>query len=117
MRTHLSALPVQDLVRELVIAHAKPGLHKVYDQHAYQAEKRECLELWERRLLAIVEPHIPADDIPAVTNPVLKYVTLAGFRCLRQHGDQTRFSHAGPGDAGGVAPYRGGDGESGQDAG
>jgi integrase len=34
MRTHLSALPVQDLVRELVIAHAKPGLHKVYDQHA-----------------------------------------------------------------------------------
>jgi integrase len=56
MRTHLSALPVQDLVRELVIAHAKPGLHKVYDQHVYQAEKRECLVLWERRLMAIVEP-------------------------------------------------------------
>ena len=34
MRTHLSALPVEDLVRELVIAHSKPGLHKVYDQHA-----------------------------------------------------------------------------------
>ena len=45
MRTHLSALPVQDLVRELVIAHAKPGLHKVYDQHAYETEKRHCLEL------------------------------------------------------------------------
>jgi integrase len=56
MRTHLSALPVQDLVRELVIAHAKPGLHKVYDQHAYQDEKRRCLELWEKRLLSIVEP-------------------------------------------------------------
>jgi integrase len=56
MRTHLSALPVQDLVRELVIAHAKPGLHRVYDQHAYQDEKRHCLELWERRLLAILEP-------------------------------------------------------------
>ena len=55
MRTHLSALPVQDLVRELVIAHAKPGLHRVYDQHAYQAEKREALELWERRLRAIIE--------------------------------------------------------------
>jgi integrase len=55
MRTHLSALPVQDLVRELVIAHAKPGLHRVYDQHAYQDEKRHCLELWERRLLAMVE--------------------------------------------------------------
>jgi integrase len=56
MRTHLSALPVQDMVRELVIAHAKRGLHKVYDQHSYQAEKRKCLELWERRLLSIVEP-------------------------------------------------------------
>jgi integrase len=56
VRTHFSALPVQDLVRELVIAHAKPGLHKVYDLHSYQAEKRECLELWEKRLLSIVEP-------------------------------------------------------------
>jgi integrase len=56
MRTHLSALPVQDLVRELVIAHAKPGLHKVYDQHNYRDEKRDCLELWEERLRAIVEP-------------------------------------------------------------
>jgi integrase len=31
MRAGLSALPVPDLVRELVIAHTKPGLHKVYD--------------------------------------------------------------------------------------
>jgi integrase len=61
MRTHLSALPVQDLVRELVIAHAKPGLHKVYDQHAYQDEKRHCLELWEKRLMTIIEP--PIDDV------------------------------------------------------
>jgi len=56
MRTHLSALPVQDMVRELVIAHARPGLHKVYDQHSYQDEKRECLRLWEQRLKGIVEP-------------------------------------------------------------
>jgi integrase len=55
MRTHLSALPVQDLVRELVIAHARPGLHKVYDQHAYRDEKRYCLELWEERMISIVE--------------------------------------------------------------
>ena len=60
MRTHLSALPVQDLVRELVIAHAKPGLHRVYDQHAYQDEKRHCLELWERRLMAIIECRMAA---------------------------------------------------------
>lgn len=61
MRTHLSALPVQDLVRELVIAHAKPGLHKVYDQHGYLDEKRHCLELWEQRLMGIISPSPPTD--------------------------------------------------------
>ena len=56
MRTHLSALPVPELVRELIIAHRKPGLHKVYDQHAYQAEKEHAMALWAGRLASIVEP-------------------------------------------------------------
>jgi integrase len=60
-RTHFSALPVQDLVRELVIAHAKPGLHKVYDLHTYETEKRECLTLWEQRFRGILSPKRPAD--------------------------------------------------------
>ncbi len=54
MRTGLSALPVPDLVRELVIAHTKPGLHKVYDLHAYEDEKRHALTLWAARLRGIV---------------------------------------------------------------
>lgn len=61
MRTHLSALPVSDLVRELVIAHAKPGLHRVYDQHAYETEKRHALQLWAGRLDLIVRP--PAANV------------------------------------------------------
>jgi integrase len=56
MRTGLSALPVTDMVRELVIAHTKPGLHKVYDLHAYEIEKREALTLWAARLRSVVEP-------------------------------------------------------------
>jgi len=56
MRTGLSALPVPDLVRELVIAHTKPGLHKVYDQHAYLDEKRRALDLWAARLRSVVAP-------------------------------------------------------------
>jgi integrase len=56
VRTQLSSLPVTDLVRELVIAHAKPGLHRVYDQYAYLDEKRRALELWAQRLWNIVEP-------------------------------------------------------------
>lgn len=56
MRTHLSALPITERVRELVIAHAQPGLHKVYDRHGYEAEKRHALELWAARLHTIVAP-------------------------------------------------------------
>src|SRR5262245_26406330 len=56
MRTGLSALPVPDLVRELVIAHTKPGLHRVYDQHAYVDEKRRALDLWAGKLRDIVTP-------------------------------------------------------------
>ena len=60
-RTHFSALPVQDNVRELVIAHARPGLHAVYDEHSYQDEKRECLTLWEQRLARILNPKPPVE--------------------------------------------------------
>jgi integrase len=56
MRTRLSALPVPDLVRELVIAHTKPGLHRVYDQYAYLDEKRRALDLWAAKLRDIVTP-------------------------------------------------------------
>lgn len=56
VRTHLSALPVQDNIRELVIAHAKQGLIRVYDLHSYREEKRECLVLWDRRLGSILKP-------------------------------------------------------------
>jgi len=64
VRTQLSALPVADNVRELVIGHAQPGLHQVYDQHAYVDEKRRALELWAMRLRDIVSPPPPADVLP-----------------------------------------------------
>lgn len=66
MRTGLSALPVPDLVRELVIAHTKPGLHKVYDQHAYLHEKRRALDLWATRLRGIIGP--PTDNIVSLNS-------------------------------------------------
>jgi hypothetical protein len=63
MRTGLSALPgVSDLVRELVIAHTKPGMHKVYNQFSYLDEKRHALEAWAARLRGIVAPS-PANVI------------------------------------------------------
>jgi integrase len=61
MRTGLSALPIPDRVRELVIAHAQQGMHKVYDQHSYREEKRHALNLWAARLRNIIDP--PADNV------------------------------------------------------
>jgi hypothetical protein len=40
MRTHLSPLPIEDRVRELMAAHAQLGMHKAYDQWKYTEEKR-----------------------------------------------------------------------------
>jgi integrase len=61
MRTGLSALPIPDRVRELVIAHAQPGLHKVYDQHSYRQEKAHALNLWAARLRTIINP--PSENV------------------------------------------------------
>ena len=63
MRTGLGGLPVPNNVAELCIAHAQPGLHKVYDQHGYREEKRRAFDLWAARLLAIVEPGAPGNVV------------------------------------------------------
>jgi integrase len=64
MRTGLSAIPgISDLVRELVISHARPGLHKVYDQFSYEIERRFALDAWAARLQAIVEPQPSGENV------------------------------------------------------
>jgi integrase len=54
MRTGLSRLGIVDLVSELLIAHTRPELHRIYDQYVYP-EKRQALEKWERHLASICE--------------------------------------------------------------
>jgi integrase len=56
VRTRLSALPIEDIVRERLMAHARPGLHRVYDLHAYEQEKARALDLWHVKLRHIIEP-------------------------------------------------------------
>jgi integrase len=63
MRTGLSALPIPDRVREMVIAHAQPGLHRTYDLHSYADEKRRALDLWAARLRSIIEPEAVTDNV------------------------------------------------------
>jgi len=55
-RTRLSSLGVLPHIAEMVIGHKQGGIHAVYDQHHYDAEKRDALDRWEAALLAIVEP-------------------------------------------------------------
>jgi hypothetical protein len=54
MRTGLGALPVPNNVAELCIAHAQPGLHRIYDRHGYREEKRKAFKLWAARLKDIL---------------------------------------------------------------
>jgi len=63
MRTGLSALPIPDNVRELMIAHAQPGLKKTYDRYAYVEEKRRGFGLWEAHLRGIVQ-HQSSNVVP-----------------------------------------------------
>ena len=76
MRTGLSALPIPDRVRELVIAHAQPGLHKVYDQFGYENEKRHALELWAARLMTY-----NAARLKDARLPFLKEAAMTKYFC------------------------------------
>ena len=53
-RTNLASLGVAPFIAELILGHQQKGVHKVYDVHRYQAEKREALERWANRLCDIV---------------------------------------------------------------
>jgi integrase len=64
LRTRLASLRVSDLVAEMIIGHGKRGLQRVYDQHTYEGEMREALELWARRLRDLVSA--PPENVVAL---------------------------------------------------
>ena len=68
VRSQLSRLKVAEEVREAILAHARPGIKKVYDIHDYLDEKRDALELWSARLRTIAEP---------LPDNVIKFVAVA----------------------------------------
>lgn len=37
-----------------ILNHVETGVTAVYDRHSYEREKREALDFWGRRLMAIV---------------------------------------------------------------
>jgi len=63
-RTNLSSLEVSPFIAELCIGHQQKGVHKVYDVHRYQSEKRDALERWASKLRTIVAP--PPANVVAI---------------------------------------------------
>jgi integrase len=59
VRSHLSALNVEDHVAEMCLGHGRRGLQRVYDQHRYEPQIRQALEGWAARLRGIVSPPSP----------------------------------------------------------
>lgn len=62
-RSGLSALRVEEEVKERVLAHIPPGIQQTYDQHDFLEEKREALESWAKRFQQIVNPP-PTNVVP-----------------------------------------------------
>ena len=52
--SHMTSMGVPRLVVSKILNHAETGVTAVYDRHSYDAEKRQALDPWGRKLKAIV---------------------------------------------------------------
>jgi integrase len=50
----MTGMGIPRLTVSKILNHVEPGVTAVYDRHSYDAEKREALEKWARRLSIIV---------------------------------------------------------------
>jgi len=57
--SYMASDGVQRLVIGKILNHVEPGVTRVYDRHSYDAEKREALDAWARRLTTILKAKGP----------------------------------------------------------
>jgi len=50
----MTSAGISRLTVSKILNHAEGGVTAVYDRYSYDAEKRQALELWGRRLEAII---------------------------------------------------------------
>jgi hypothetical protein len=50
----MTSLGIPRLTVSKVLNHAESGVTKVYDRHSYDAEKRQALDIWGRKVMALV---------------------------------------------------------------
>lgn len=53
--SHMTGMGISRLVVSKILNHVEQGITRVYDRHSYDAEKRQALDAWGARLVAIVE--------------------------------------------------------------
>ena len=64
MRSRLSALPIEEVVREHMVAHRPTGIKGVYNRYQYDREKRAGYEKYEAALQQVLNPPDPATVVP-----------------------------------------------------
>jgi integrase len=52
--SHMASMGIPRLVVGKILNHAEPGVTRVYDRHSYDAEKRQALDAWGRKVIALV---------------------------------------------------------------
>jgi integrase len=52
--SHMTSMGISRLVVAKILNHSEPGVTRVYDRHSYDAEKRQALEAWGRKVMALV---------------------------------------------------------------
>ena len=53
--SHMTGMGISRLTVSKILNHAEKGVTAVYDRHSYDAEKREALDAWGKRLIEIIE--------------------------------------------------------------
>jgi len=54
LRTKLAEIGISDVIAERVLGHKLQGVLGIYNRHSYDAEKKQALGLWEKRLQEIL---------------------------------------------------------------
>lgn len=52
--SHMTSMGIPRFIVGQILNHVEPGVTQVYDRHSYDAEKRQALDAWGRKVLALV---------------------------------------------------------------
>ncbi|HEX2238540.1 MAG TPA: hypothetical protein VHJ19_09435, partial [Gammaproteobacteria bacterium] len=66
--SHMTGMGISRLVVAKILNHVESGITAVYDRHSYDAEKRQALNAWGRKIQSILHGE-PNDVVPLQSRP------------------------------------------------